>query len=198
MEVEEHGMRQRLAWPAELAPQEDGSALVSFPDIPEALTAGETQAEAPAQAQHSLIAALGDYLSKHSTPSHGHRHPRLVGGSLWRCRRQNRAIHADARRGHRQHRTGCAAQRLRGRSTPADRPRPPFACRADRNRTACAWAAASRRDAGGIDLGRKPAPDEPAIGKFRRPMEKYDLGAQLLKRRLGFAKVRCRGLDRNS
>lgn len=55
-------MRQRLEWPAQLQPQDDGMILVSFPDIPEALTEGETQAEALAQAQDCLIAALGGYV----------------------------------------------------------------------------------------------------------------------------------------
>ena len=55
-------MTQNLAWPTELQPQEDGSILVSYPDIPEALTEGETEAEALAEAQDCLIAALGGYV----------------------------------------------------------------------------------------------------------------------------------------
>jgi len=55
-------MTQKLAWPAELQPQQDGSILVSYPDIPEALTEGGTEAEALAQAQDCLIAALGGYV----------------------------------------------------------------------------------------------------------------------------------------
>ena len=55
-------MRQRLEWPAQLQPQDDGMILVFFPDIPEALTEGETQAEALAQAQDCLISALGGYV----------------------------------------------------------------------------------------------------------------------------------------
>ena len=55
-------MKQKLAWPAELTRQKDGSILVSFPDIPEALTDGETEEEAMAQAQDCLIAALGGYV----------------------------------------------------------------------------------------------------------------------------------------
>jgi len=38
-------MKQELAWPARLQPQEDGAILVSFPAIPEAITEAETQAE---------------------------------------------------------------------------------------------------------------------------------------------------------
>lgn len=55
-------MQQGLAWPTELAPQEDGSILVSFPDVPEALTQGETRDEALEQAQDCLVAALGGYV----------------------------------------------------------------------------------------------------------------------------------------
>ena len=55
-------MRQRLEWPAQLQPQDDGMILVSFPDIPEALTEGETQAEALKQAHDCLIAALAGYV----------------------------------------------------------------------------------------------------------------------------------------
>ena len=53
---------QRLRWPVELERQDDDSVLVSFPDIPEALTEGETEPEARAQARDCLIAALGGYI----------------------------------------------------------------------------------------------------------------------------------------
>ena len=55
-------MAQTLAWPAELARQGDGSILVSFADIPEALTEGENESEALALARDCLIAALGGYI----------------------------------------------------------------------------------------------------------------------------------------
>ncbi len=51
-----------LAWPADLERQSDGSVLVSFPDIPEALTEGETENEALSLAGDCLIAALGEYI----------------------------------------------------------------------------------------------------------------------------------------
>lgn len=65
-----------VAWPVELAPQEDGTILVSFPDIPEALTEGETESDAMAQAQDCLVAALGGYVAARCaiprpTPAHG-------------------------------------------------------------------------------------------------------------------------------
>ena len=67
--VEEKNMKQRLEWPATMQQQNDGSILVSFPDIPEALTEGETEAEALVQAQDCLIAALGGYVeSKRDIP----------------------------------------------------------------------------------------------------------------------------------
>ena len=56
-------MKTELAWPVELARQEDGTILVTFPDIPEALTDGEKEAEALAQAPDCLIAALGGYVA---------------------------------------------------------------------------------------------------------------------------------------
>lgn len=55
-------MTQGLIWPVKLVRQEDGSILVSFPDVPEALTEGETEAEALEQAQDCLVAALGGYV----------------------------------------------------------------------------------------------------------------------------------------
>jgi len=69
-------MKQALEWPAELQHQHDGSILVSFPDIPEALTEGETEPHALAQAQDCLTAALGGYVRARlaipqSSPRHG-------------------------------------------------------------------------------------------------------------------------------
>ncbi len=69
-------MTQGLTWPAELEQQEDGSVLVFFPDVPEALTEGETEAEALAQAQDCLVAALGGYVGARRaiprpSPAHG-------------------------------------------------------------------------------------------------------------------------------
>ena len=63
-------MTQRLVWPADLQRQEDGSILVSFPDIPEALTEGATEAEALMEAQDCVIAALGGYVEgRHPIPA---------------------------------------------------------------------------------------------------------------------------------
>ena len=55
-------MAQRLAYPVNLDRQGDGSVLVSFPDIPEALTEGATDEEALAEAEDCLVAALGGYI----------------------------------------------------------------------------------------------------------------------------------------
>ena len=54
----------RFAFPITLADQRDGAILVSFPDVPEALTEGADEAEALAEAQDCLIAALGGYMSR--------------------------------------------------------------------------------------------------------------------------------------
>lgn len=61
--MNEGGTTQGLNWPVELTPQEDGSILVSFPDVPEALTEGGTEAEALTLAQDCLVSALGGYVS---------------------------------------------------------------------------------------------------------------------------------------
>ena len=52
----------RLAYPVGLARQADGTVLVSFPDVPEALTEGATEREALAEAEDCLTAALGGYI----------------------------------------------------------------------------------------------------------------------------------------
>ena len=54
----------RFAYPITLAGQRDGAILVSFPDVPEALTEGADKAEALAEAEDCLIAALGGYVSR--------------------------------------------------------------------------------------------------------------------------------------
>ena len=48
----------RLAYPVRLDTQDRGAILVSFPDIPEALTEGTTERAALAEAEDCLIAAL--------------------------------------------------------------------------------------------------------------------------------------------
>ena len=54
----------KLEYSLNLIQQEDGSYLVSFPDIPEALTDGETREDALSEALDCLIAALGGYISE--------------------------------------------------------------------------------------------------------------------------------------
>ena len=56
----------RLAWPARLEARE-GTVLVSFPDVPEALTEGATRAEALSEAVDCLVAALGGYVNEGRT-----------------------------------------------------------------------------------------------------------------------------------
>ena len=52
----------RLAFPVKLETDEGGSVLVSFPDIPEALTEGASEQEALAEAEDCLAAALDGYI----------------------------------------------------------------------------------------------------------------------------------------
>ncbi len=81
----------KLAYPVDLLPQADGSFLVSFPDIPEALTDGTTTDEALSEAVDCLIAALGGYINDRrnipepSQPKKGQQTvivPPLVSGKL--------------------------------------------------------------------------------------------------------------------
>jgi antitoxin HicB len=54
----------RFAYPAVLDPEPDRSAInVSFPDVPEALTWGDDQAEALALAEDCLVTGLNCYVS---------------------------------------------------------------------------------------------------------------------------------------
>ena len=69
-------MTQRLAWSVDLQRQQDGAVLVSFPDIPEALTEGATETDALTQARDCLIAAIGGYVGERRpipspSPAHG-------------------------------------------------------------------------------------------------------------------------------
>ena len=69
-------MTHAMAWPAKLAQQEDGSILVSFADVPEALTEGATVDDALAEAQDCLVAALAGYVGQgraipHPSPARG-------------------------------------------------------------------------------------------------------------------------------
>ncbi|MDE0679749.1 MAG: type II toxin-antitoxin system HicB family antitoxin [Gammaproteobacteria bacterium] len=54
----------RFAFPITLETQQNGWILVSYPDVPEALTEGETKQEALEEAQDCLICALGGYIAK--------------------------------------------------------------------------------------------------------------------------------------
>ena len=53
----------RFAYPVALESTQEG-VLVSFPDIPEALTSGSDREEALAEAADCLLAALGGYILK--------------------------------------------------------------------------------------------------------------------------------------
>lgn len=53
----------KFEYPITLKQQDDGSYLVSFIDIPEALTDGETKEEALSESLDCIIAALGGYIN---------------------------------------------------------------------------------------------------------------------------------------
>lgn len=52
----------RYVYPAKLVRQREGGYLVRIPDVPEALTEGETREQALAEAQDALAAALSGYV----------------------------------------------------------------------------------------------------------------------------------------
>jgi antitoxin HicB len=55
----------RFVYPYTVQPSSDGAWQVRFPDVPEALTAGATEAEAHALASDALLAALGGLEKLH-------------------------------------------------------------------------------------------------------------------------------------
>lgn len=68
-------------YPCVLAPENDGGFSVSFPDVPEALTCGNSRAEALALAEEALAVALGEYMKSREgvpLPSRATRQHELV------------------------------------------------------------------------------------------------------------------------
>ena len=62
----------RYAYPFSMEPQPEGGFTVTFPDVPEAITEGDSEAEARARAEDALVAALSFYTDdarKLPTPS---------------------------------------------------------------------------------------------------------------------------------
>lgn len=51
----------RYAYPFEMKPQPEGGYTVTFPDVPEAITEGDTVSEARANAEDALVTALSFY-----------------------------------------------------------------------------------------------------------------------------------------
>lgn len=71
----------QYAYPCVLAPENDGGFSVSFPDVPEALTCGDSRAEALALAEEALAVALGEFMKSRESvplPSRAARHQELV------------------------------------------------------------------------------------------------------------------------
>lgn len=69
----------KFAYPYSVRPSADGAWQVRFPDVPEALTEGETEAEAHALAQDCLLAALGGLVKlRRDLPKPGRRAAHLL------------------------------------------------------------------------------------------------------------------------
>ena len=50
------------AYPCNLTPDEDGALVVTFPDVPEAITGGENRSQALEMAEDALATALAAYV----------------------------------------------------------------------------------------------------------------------------------------
>jgi antitoxin HicB len=66
----------RYAFPYEMQPQPEGGFTVTFPDVPEAITEGDTAGEARARAEDALVTALSFYTdaarsTPHPSPARG-------------------------------------------------------------------------------------------------------------------------------
>lgn len=145
----------RYVYPAIVEPDEDGQFIVSFRDVPEALTSGETLEEALAEAVDCLVVALDGYVderrprpipqpSRIRSGEHPIAVPPLIAAKL--------ALHAamrDARRAPRPEQ----ASRL-----PAPRPRPSLAHRRHSGRA---------REAGHADRGHRKRSMTPIDGGER-------------------------------
>ena len=64
----------KLEYPCRLTAEDDGTFTVSFPDVPDALTCGDTRAEALEMAQDALSVALTFYLEDGQPTPHPSRH----------------------------------------------------------------------------------------------------------------------------
>ena len=70
-----------LSYPIELKPDSNGTLLVTFPDVPEAITVGENEEDAQTQALDALEAALEIYFAEKRTipmPSKAKRSQRTI------------------------------------------------------------------------------------------------------------------------
>jgi antitoxin HicB len=68
----------RYAYPYELLPQPEGGFTVTFPDVPEAITQGDTEKAAAAMAEDALVTALSfytDHAESLPRPSPAHSRP---------------------------------------------------------------------------------------------------------------------------
>lgn len=70
-----------MKYPANFAPSEEGGFVVTFRDIPEAITEGDTEAEAVEMAEDALFTAMGFYFEDNRTvptPSKARAGERLI------------------------------------------------------------------------------------------------------------------------
>ena len=119
-------MEDRFTYPADLTPEEGGGFLVSFPDIPEALTSGSDLEEALAMAEDCLEEALAGRIDdgedipapSRLAPGLSFRHSSGPDGT------ESRPLSGDAGKAHQQGRIGKSHGYQRERSSPDSRPAP--------------------------------------------------------------------------
>jgi antitoxin HicB len=58
------GIEMEYRYPVRMLPDDNGTILVTFPDVPEAITFGENEQDALARAAEALEAALAGYIDK--------------------------------------------------------------------------------------------------------------------------------------
>jgi antitoxin HicB len=77
-----------MFYPAHFEPASEGGFVVTFRDIPEAITQGDTEAEALAMAEDVLVSAMDFYFEDHRavpapSPALGGERPVALPSSIW-------------------------------------------------------------------------------------------------------------------
>lgn len=141
------------AFPAALSPDPDGGFTVTFRDMPEAITEGDTREEALLRAEAALESALAMYIAAKDAVAGVARSGsgRGDGSAFGTCDGENRALRSDARARRRPCRACAPATMALAASQSRSRSASRFADGACGGRARGAWPAPNRRCcAGGV------------------------------------------------